>query len=114
MARGKITHVADWEDRELIIRKSYGRLTIQEIMEYMQTREFLNEWEGTLFTWTFIPRSERYDDYAWEWSPEDGDAWCLSFAQDGDSCPTCGRTNLFPGYCPNCGTPLVQPREVRR
>ena len=106
MARSKLT----WEygdNRDIVINKSKGKITFQELQDFLQTPEMLNIFEGALFSWFFRPYSFRYDDFEIE-EPE-GDQVVLVLSDDGSYCPICARNDLVLQYCPDCGAKLMQP-----
>ena len=99
----------EWaDDDSVIIRKDKGRLTMDEIFEFMHKREQLNAFEGCLVLITFRVNADRDLPYMWE-KPV-GDAQQLYIIQDDTPCPICGKNTLFPQYCPECGTPVKVPK----
>lgn len=112
MAKSKLTW--EWADNchDIIIKKAKGRLTLDEVYSFMQTRELRNAFEGCLLVWAFssMERDETLD--VWEGETE-GDAVTLTVVGDGSTCPICGRNELFPQYCPDCGAPIKQPKEAK-
>ena len=101
----------DKED-QIIIRKPKGKLTMQEIVDFMNQREQLFDFgEGALCVIAWRMSSETYS--GWEMHGEQaGDAVDLFVLQDSSTC-FCGKT-LFPQYCPECGTNLIQRKEERK
>ena len=110
MAKSRLTW--EWTDdgHSIVIRKAKGKLTLDEVFAFMQTREVRNCLEGCLLLWAF--RSLERDESLDIWQGEDeGDTAVLQVVQDGDTCPVCGRHELFPQYCPDCGAPIKLPKE---
>lgn len=112
MAKAKLTW--EWADngQDIIIHKAKGRLTLDEVYAFMQTREMRDCFEGALLLWQFrsLERDESIDLFEGE---SEGDSVLLNVINDGSTCPICGRNELFPQYCPDCGAPIKQPKEAR-
>jgi len=93
----------------MIFRKARGKITIEDLIETMQSRDFLWSFEGLPFVWQFMPRESRYDDWGVDDEPK-GDTVALSFADDDTPCPVCGETHYWQ-YCPECGHKLTFKEE---
>ena len=105
----KLTWEYGDKDDQIIIRKSKGKLTVQEIMDFMSQREqILDFGEGALCVIAWRMKEDTYS--GWDMYTENpGDAVDLFVLQDSSTC-FCGKT-LFPQYCPECGTKLLQEKE---
>ena len=97
-----------WEytDRndQIVIRKPKGKLTVEEIVEFLNEREQRYAFgEGTLcvIAWR-IKDGDTYQGFDWEKNEGDSqEVWVLG---DEAKC-FCGRT-LHTQYCPECGHKL--------
>lgn len=99
---------ADGAEHSIIVRKKKGRLSLDDIWDFMHTQEMLNAFEGSLVCWIFRPLRDR--DSGWfGYEGDEGDAQELIIVQDETRCPICGRNDLFADYCPACGEKLKQP-----
>ena len=106
----KLTWEYGDKDDQIIIRKSKGKLTVDEIVEFMNKWEQLQDFgEGTLCVIAWRMKSDTYS--GWDmYEEKPGDAVDLFVLQDSSTC-FCGKT-LFPQYCPECGTNLIQEKEA--
>jgi hypothetical protein len=94
----------NWSDRVMIFRKSRGKITLDDLIETMQSQDFLRAHEGALFSWSFRPYSERYDDM--DFGEPTGDTVALNYMEDEDPCPVCSARRYWQ-YCPKCGEKLI-------
>lgn len=111
MAKGKLYHEVDYDRHVISFTKDKGRIAFSEIEEYMQKVDFLNEFDGVLFTYWFRPDRERYDSFELFDKADNGETIELVFTQDGDRCPFCGNER-YVQRCPKCGQKLSL--EVKR
>ncbi|MBR6029196.1 MAG: hypothetical protein IKP40_08890 [Clostridia bacterium] len=99
-----------WEygdkDDQIVIRKPKGKLTVQEIREFMNERKQLMDFgEGALCVIAWRSSGESY--IGWELFGEpQGDTVDLFVLQDSSTC-FCGKV-LYPQYCPACGHKLTE------
>ena len=107
MARSKITWEWGPHDEEIIICKEKGKLTMDEIWDYLQKPEQLSAFgEESLAVILFRLRTR---DSGWDYDDKDeGDAQSVYILSDGSKC-ICGRTELWMQYCPDCGRKLIGP-----
>ena len=99
-----------WEygdkDDQIVIRKPKGKLSVQEIREFMNEREQLRDFgEGALCVIAWRSSSETYSGWDMHCEPQ-GDAVVLFVLQDSSTC-FCGKV-LYPQYCPECGRKLTE------
>lgn len=100
-----------WQD--IIIRKSKGKLTLDDIWDFLHKPDQLNVFDGRVAVIMFTVSSLRdesldiYDD------KDEGDAQLIHFVEDDADCPVCGRNKTFIDYCPDCGAKLRQPIKRR-
>lgn len=106
----------EWSDPEkniITIKKPKGKLTMQEIVEFMHQREQANVFEGKLCLIMFRINQDA-DLYPYDWLSVDGeptgDAQDVYVYEDGNNCPICGN-EMFVQYCPQCGEPLFKGRR---
>ena len=95
---------------EILILKPKGKLSVQEIRQFMNEREqILNFGEGTLCVIAWRMSSDTYTGWELGGKPE-GDTQEMFVLGDESEC-FCGRV-LHPQYCPECGYELW--KEVKR
>ena len=94
----------DFERHQMIFRKARGKITLDDLIDTMQSRNFLLGFEGMVFVWSFRPFLERYDDY--EVFETQGDAVALQYVEDEGRCPICSSKRYWQ-YCPKCGEKLT-------
>lgn len=110
MARSKLTWEFAENATDIIIRKEKGKLTLDEIWEFMHRREQTFAHDGKLAVWIFRVDADRDGSFG-EFEPEDaGDSVELIMIEDDRLCPICGRNTLHPQYCPGCGEKIKFPR----
>ena len=101
---GKLTW--EWDstrDNLIVIQKPRGKLTVDEIMEFFDTREAKMAFgEGALCVIAWRIREESYS--GWEFDEPKGDSKEVWVLGDDSQC-FCGRI-LHDQYCPECGTKL--------
>ncbi len=96
----------EWGDRDdqIIIRKSKGRLTLDDIVEFTSQPEIINAFgEGVLCVIAWRNRTDTYQGVEYE---QTGDAQAVWMLSDGSKC-FCGR-ELYMQYCPECGHKLTE------
>ena len=96
----------EWGDHngEIIIRKQKGKITMDEIWNFLQEPEQMNAFgEGALAVILFRLRQRSI---SWFEEDDEGDAQNVYIIADGDKC-ICGRTELWMQYCPDCGRKLI-------
>lgn len=98
----------DKED-QIVIRKPKGKLTVQEIQEFMNDRKQLYDFgEGALCVIAWRMKSDNYS--GWDLHVEQqGDAVDMFVLQDSSTC-FCGKV-LYPQYCPECGHHLTEEQQ---
>ena len=105
MPKSKLTW--EWGDHpdEIIVRKSKGRLTLEELHRFFNEREqLLSLGEGNLMLILWRTSSDSYT--GWDMGQADeGDSQSIYVLQDGSTC-ICGKTELYQQYCPHCGEKL--------
>lgn len=104
----------DDDGHSIVIHKSKGRLTMDEIMRFLHERDQLSVFEGMLAVMAFRVNGERdLCPYSLDFfgKPE-GDSQEVYMIGDDEICPLCGKNKLFPQYCPECGTKLIQEKEA--
>lgn len=89
---------------EIIVRKAKGKLTMDEIWDFLQEKEQMDAFgEESLAVILF--RIRQRDGGFWEGEKDEGDAQSVYILQDGSTC-ICGRKELALQYCPHCGEKL--------
>lgn len=95
----------EWTERtdQIVIRKSKGLLTVDEIMRFLREREQISAFgEGTLCVIAFRLNTDMYS--GWEFEKPEGDSQEVWVLGDESKC-FCGRV-LHTQYCPECGHKL--------
>lgn len=102
----------DEDGDTIVIRKKKGLLTVDEILRFLHERDQLNVFDGSLAVIAFRITSERdlYPFGSYFTKPE-GDAQDVFIVDDDTPCPLCGKSRLFPQYCPECGEKIKIPIE---
>ena len=96
---------------EWIIRKNKGRLTVAEIMEFMNRRDQLMQFgEGAMCVIVWRTSSDTYSGWDDMLGKAEGDSQSMFVLQDESRC-FCGRV-LHMQYCPDCGRKLTGGEEV--
>lgn len=98
----------EWADNmhDIWIHKEKGKLTLDDVWHFLQSREMTNMLDGALAVISFRIRSDR-DESLDVWEPEEeGDHQLIELVDDDRDCPICAKHTLFPQYCPECGTSL--------
>ena len=108
MGRSKITWEWGPHDDEIIIRKAKGRLTLDEVWNFLQERSQLNAFGEESLAVILFRLRERDSGY-WDEGKDEGDAQSVYILSDGSKC-ICGR-EIFMQYCPECGAKLTIPKE---
>ena len=99
-------------DGDLIIRKSRGKITFDELFRFMHESDQINAFDGDLMVIQFRV-SDQHDmyDYVDEvYGEPEGDTLEVQFVTDDSPCPCCGENRIFPAYCPDCGRKLIEKR----
>ena len=101
----KLTWEWDGTRDDLIrIHKPKGKLTVNEIMDFMQTRDMMNTFgEGALVVIAWRTKSDWYQGFNFEEDP--GDTKDVYVLTDESRC-FCGQV-LHMQYCPECGHKLM-------
>lgn len=102
----------EWGERnhEIIIRKEKGKLTLDEIWNFLHKRDQLNAFDGDLAVIMFRVSSDRDIPFSlWGRDESTGDEQAVIMIEDDMQCPICGKNSLFPQYCPDCGQPIRFP-----
>lgn len=114
MAKGKLTW--EWSDRgnnEIIVRKARGKITIQELQEFLNEGRNYDSFAGMLAVAYFRINGSEYLFDGYDGEESDGDSVILCMAGDDTPCPICGRNDVFVQYCPQCGEPLFRQKGGR-
>lgn len=93
----------EWTERDdqIIIRKPKGKLTVEEVIDFTHSRDFINAFgEGTLCVIAWRIMEDTYQGFDFD-RPE-GDSQEVWVLGDESRC-FCGRV-LHTSYCPECGT----------
>ena len=101
----KLTY--DWTDLEkniITIRKARGKITMQELVEFMHEPKQVNAFEGKLVIFMFRVNGEA-DLYPFGWDDDPGDTQDMMIIEDETRCPICNQ-KMFVQYCPECGKKL--------
>ena len=110
MARGKMSWEYADNGTDIIIRKDRGRLTLDDIWEFLHRREQTWAHDGKLAAWIFRVDSDRDASFDMFQGEDTGDSVVLIMVEDDSYCPFCGKNRLFPQYCPGCGEKVAVPR----
>lgn len=110
MARGKMSWEYAENGTDIIIRKDRGRLTLDDIWEFLHRREQTWAHDGKLAMWIFRVDSDRDASFSMYQNESDGDSVELVMVEDDRVCPICTRTTLHPQYCPGCGEKIRWPK----
>lgn len=103
----------EWTDPErniITVRKARGKITMQELVEFMHEREQIWSFDGKLAIFMFRVNGEA-DLHPYGWNEPQGDAQDLLMLEDGMRCPICSQ-EMFIQYCPDCGRKLFGGTEV--
>jgi len=94
----------NYDRNEIRIRKARGKITMQELVDFMHEPEQVNLFIGklVLFMFRVNPDADMFD-YGYEESA--GDEQTLMILEDEGHCPICNG-ELFVQYCPECGHQL--------
>lgn len=96
----------EWGDKDdqIIIRKPKGKLSVEEIAEFMSSHEMIMAFgEGALCVIAFRTKTDYYPGF--EMEELKGDAQDLYVLTDESTC-FCGKV-LNMQYCPECGHKLI-------
>jgi len=102
----------EWTEKgnSIIIRKSKGLLTVEDIFRFLHERDQVNAFDGALAVICFRVSGER-EPFFLDDGKENGDAQEVYMIGDDELCPICGENKLFPQYCPACGEKIKEPKE---
>lgn len=101
----------EWTERDdqIVIRKPKGKLTVEEVVEFMHRPEMISTFGGgTLCVIAWRIKEETYQGFDFE-KPE-GDSQEVWVLGDESKC-FCGRT-LHTSYCPECGHKLWEEEKT--
>lgn len=103
--------VFEWarSGNEIIIRKARGKITFDEVVKLMNSRQYYDSFAGMLMVFQERIRGEEFLFDGFSAEDDEGDAVVLHMVDDDSECPVCGRNRLFPQYCPECGSARVEP-----
>lgn len=105
MSKSKLAWEWGDHDDEIVVWKKKGKLTLDEVWEFLQERDQLNAFgENSLAVILFRLREREYP--GWDQEEQEGDAQSVYILSDGSKC-ICGRTELWMQYCPECGRKLI-------
>lgn len=107
MSRKKLTWEWGDHDEEIIVRKDKGKLTMQEIWDFLQTPETLNAFGENALAVILFRMRQREDFGIFGPAEDEGDAQNVYILGDGSKC-ICGRAELWMQYCPECGKKLIR------
>lgn len=98
-----------WEwsdpDRNIItVRKAKGKITMQELIEFLHEPKQINCFDGKLAIFMFRVNGDA-DLHPFGWNEPQGDAQDLLMIEDESHCPICNQ-QMFIQYCPECGHKL--------
>lgn len=110
MPKSKMSWEYTENGTDIIIRKEKGKLTLDDIWNFMHRRE--NTWahDGKLAAWVFRVDADRDLSFDMFQGETEGDAVELIMIEDGRECPFCGKNTLYPQYCPGCGEKVRVPK----
>ena len=103
----------EWHEngRAIIVHKSRGKITFDEVWKFFHDPKMTNIFDGALIVDLFRVNADR-DSYGEE-NEDPGDSQMFWVWNDENpTCPVCGDRDLTLQYCPECGTKLFG--EVRR
>lgn len=103
---GKLTwEFVNGHDDEIVIKKKKGKLTVDEIMKFLQQYEQMNRLgEGSLCVIAWRNIADNYNGWDDPDEEQPGDSVIVDVLQDSSRC-FCGRV-LNVQFCPNCGEKL--------
>lgn len=97
-----------WEYAEngtdIIVRKARGKITMQELFDFLHEPKQTNSFDGALAAIIFRINSER--DIPYNYEEPDGDSQVVFMVGDDTTCPICGRNEMVLQYCQGCGRKL--------
>lgn len=97
----------EWKDMDrniLTVRKSRGKITLEELTEFFHEHNQVNAFDGKIVMFMFRVNGDA-DLYPFGWEDQKGDAQDLYILEDEGSCPICSQ-KMFVQYCPECGKKL--------
>lgn len=104
MAKPKLSWTWSERNHEIIIHREKGRLTMDDIWNFLHQRDQIVCFDGALAVIMFRINGDRTPDL-YE-SADDGDDQAVIIVDDGTPCPICGDSELYLQYCPACGEKL--------
>lgn len=106
MAMTSLTWEWNRHGNGILIRRKRGRITVDEIVRFMNEERQYNAFAGML--WVILGRVKGpeylYDGYSDDEDP--GDTVEVLLMGDEDLCPVCGELRKAVQYCPDCGRQL--------
>lgn len=100
----KLSWEYDANGTDIIIKKGSGKLTIQEVFDFLHEPKQTSFFDGALMAIVFRVNSER--DIPYNYEEQKGDAQLVFVIGDDAECPICGNTGIAVQYCPDCGKKL--------
>ena len=94
---------------EIIIRKARGKITFDEVVKLMNSRQYYDSFAGMLMVFQERIRGEEFLFDGFSAEDDEGDTVVLHMVDDDSECPVCGKNRLFPQYCPECGGARIEP-----
>lgn len=97
-----------WEYAEngtdIIVRKAKGKITMQELFDFLHEPKQTNSFDGALAVVMFRINSDR--DIPYNYEEQEGDEQIVFMVGDEATCPICGKQGLAVQFCPDCGRKL--------
>lgn len=100
----KLSWEYDDNGTDILVRKAKGKLTIQELFEFLHQPKQTICFDGCLAVVLFRVNSER--DIPMNYEEPEGDVQRVYMLGDDADCPICGRKDMAVQYCPDCGRKL--------
>lgn len=114
MAKSKLSWVWSERDGEIIIHKDKGRLTMDDIFNFLHQPEQLRAFDGMLAVIMFRVSGDREEPFSlYGIDRDEGDDQAVMMVGDYNVCPLCGKNELYTQYCPDCGAKLWKGRSSR-
>ena len=102
----------EWKypDRGILsVKKSKGKITLDEIVEFFHEQKQINCFDGAIVMFMFRVNGDA-DLYPYGWEEKKGDVQDLMILDDENGCPICNG-KMFVQYCPECGKKLFGRNE---
>lgn len=97
----------EWKDADrsiITVRKSRGKITLDEIVEFFHGSKQINGFDGKIVMFMFRVNGDA-DMYPFGYEEPKGDEQDLIILEDEGKCPICNG-QMFIQYCPDCGRKL--------